>query len=163
MGRQKKYTGSTLRKAVDNYFRSISRVVKTTEKVNTGKKDKSGHAIFEDKPVMNCLGKQVEYIEFVVPPTVGGLCEFLGIHRSTWAEYCDPEKYPEFSDTVTHARGRLQGWREEQLLIRKDVNGIKFDLENNYGYREKRSVEVTGGVEEFLKGLQEDGEGVQRF
>jgi hypothetical protein len=39
------------------------------------------------------------------------------------------------------ARGRLRAWREEQLLTRKHVKGIIFDLENNYGCRQKHQVE----------------------
>ena len=77
-----------------------------------------------------------------MPPTVGGLCQFLGIHRSTWAEYCDHEEHPEFSDTTTRARGRLRAYLEQQLLVRKDVKGIIFDLQNNHGYSEKRQVEL---------------------
>lgn len=160
MARKKEYTPETLSRAVEKYFKSISRIVKLTEQVPTDQKDSSGHVIYEKKPVFNCLGKQVEVTEFLVPPSVGGLCAFLGIHRSTWAEYCKNE---EFSDTTTHARGRMQAWREEQLVTRKDVKGIVFDLENNYGYREQKQVQVTGSVEDFIAGLTEQGEGGQRF
>ena len=163
MARPKKYDAESLRKAVDKYFRSITRMVQVTEKVDSGKRDSSGHIIWETKPVTNQLGKELWVTEFLVPPTVSGLCDYLGIHRSTWAEYCDPEIHPEFSDTTTHARGRMQGWREEQLITRKDVKGIVFDLQNNYGYRERQSVEVSGGIEDFLKKQEELGKGVQRF
>lgn len=163
MGRKKAYTPESLDKAVRKYFKTITREVKVTEKVDSGRKDSSGHVIWETKPVINCLGKEVFVTEFIVPPTVEGLCVFLGIHRSTWADYCDREKYPEFSDTTTYARGRMQGWREEQLITRKDVKGIVFDLQNNYGYRERQSVEVSGGIEDFLKKQEELGKGVQRF
>lgn len=163
MGRPKKYTAESLRRAVDKYFKSITRKVTVTEKVPTGRKDKYGHDILEDKPVINSMGKEVAVTEYLVIPTVGSLCEFLGIHRSTWAEYADPEKYPEYSDTTAYARGRMCDWREEQLLTRKDVKGIIFDLENNYGYREKTDVRVGGSLEELLADLSESGEGAQRF
>ena len=48
----------------------------------------------------------------------------------------------EFSDTTTRARGRLRAYLEQQLLVRKDVKGIIFDLQNNHGYSEKRQVEL---------------------
>lgn len=163
MGRQKAYDADSLRKAVEKYFKTITRKVTVKEKVDTGKRDSSGHVIWELRPVVNQLGKELEITEYLVPPSVAGLCEFLGIHRSTWADYCDADKYPEFSDTTSHARGRMQGWREEQLVTRKDVKGIVFDLQNNYGYRERQSVEVSGSVEDFLKSQAESGEGVQRF
>lgn len=160
MARKKNYTPETLQRAVEKYFKTITRKVKVTEKVDTGKKDSSGHVIWENRPVTNCLGKELEVTEYLVPPSVAGLCEFLGIHRSTWAEYCSQE---EFSDTTSHARGRMQGWREEQLVTRKDVKGIVFDLENNYGYRERQHIQVSGSIEDFLKEQTESGEGVQQF
>lgn len=140
MSRPRKYTPNTLKKAVNGYFDSISRLVPLTEKRDTGRKDRDGHVIYEEVPVLNRLGVQATVLEYLVPPTVGGLCEHLGIHRSTWADYCDAQLHPEFSDTTTHARGRMRAWLEEQLLTRKDVKGIVFDLQNNYGYVEVRRV-----------------------
>lgn len=142
MGRPKKYTERTLRKAVEAYFDSITREVAMTEKVDTGRKDADGHKIFENVPVINKRGEQVKITEYLVPPTVGGLCEHLGIHRSTWAEYCDENAHPEFSDTTTRTRGRMREYLEQQLLIRKDVKGVIFSLQNNYGYTERREVEL---------------------
>lgn len=144
MSRPRKYTPNTLKKAVNGYFDSISRLVPLTEKKSTGRKDSDGHVIYEEVPVLNRLGVQAMVLEYLVPPTVGGLCEHLGIHRSTWADYCDAELHPEFSDTTTHARGRMRAWLEEQLLTRKDVKGIVFDLQNNYGYHDKKEIELGG-------------------
>ncbi len=142
-GRETKYkTNKALRDAVEKYFNSISRTAPVTEKVPTGELDERGHMIFETQPVMNDLGEIMLRKEYVIPPTVSGLCEYLGIHRSTWANYCDQEKHPEFFDTTTRARGRMRAYLEEQLLTRKDVRGIIFDLQNNYGYSEKREVEL---------------------
>ena len=146
MGRPKKYTKKGLREAVERYFDSISRIVPLTEKRPTDRRDSSGHVIYEVVPVVNKLGQQAKVEEFVVPPTVGGLCEFLGIHRSTWNEWCDEDVYPEFSDTITRARGRMRAWCESQLLIRKDVKGIIFNLQNNYDYRERREIELGPGA-----------------
>lgn len=143
MARPKKYTKKELEAAVERYFDSISRIVGLTEKVDTGRRDGSGHVIYESKPVVNKLNQQVMVTEFVVPPTVGGLCEFLGIHRSTWAEYCKMEK---FSDTTTRARGRMRAWCEDQLLVRKDVKGIIFNLQNNYDYKERREIDLAPGA-----------------
>ena len=60
MGRPKKYTERTLRKAVEAYFDSITREVAMTEKVDTGRKDADGHKIFENVPVINKRGEQVK-------------------------------------------------------------------------------------------------------
>ena len=143
MGRPKKYTKKTLAEAVERYFASITRIVTMTELVETGERDDKGHKIFERRPITNSLGEEAKVEEYIVPPTVGGLCQFLGIHRSTWAEYCDHEQHPEFSDTTTHARGRMRAWCEEQLLTRKDVKGIVFNLQNNYDYRERHEVDFA--------------------
>lgn len=142
MGRPKKYNRKTLEEAVERYFASITRVITLTELVETGERDEKGHKVFARVPIINSLGEEATAEEFIVPPTVGGLCERLGIHRSTWAEYCDQELHPEFSDTTTRARGRLRAYLEQQLLTRKDVKGIIFDLQNNHGYAEKRQVEL---------------------
>ena len=140
LARPKKYTKKTLAEAVDLYFDSITRIVPVTEMVETGERDDKGHKIYEKRPVKNKLGKEAETEEFIVPPTVADLCQFLGIHRSTWADYCDAELHPEFSDTTTRARGRIRGYLERQLLTRKDVKGVIFDLQNNHGYAEKRQI-----------------------
>ena len=139
-----KYTKKKLAEAVELYFDSISRVVTLTERKPTGRKDDKGHEIYELVPIINKLGNPVETLEYAVPPSVGDLCEFLGIHRSTWAEYCDPEAHPEFSDTTTRVRGRMHAYLERESLTRqgKDLKGILFNLQNNYGYTEKREVEL---------------------
>lgn len=149
-GRKKKYTPLGLQKAVDRYFDSISRVRILTERVPTGEKDDKGHVIFEEKEIINNLNEPMTVNEFIIPPTVGGLCDALGIHRSTWAEYCDEEKNPQFSDTTTRARGRMRAYLEQALLTRKDVKGIIFDLQNNYGYTDKKEVELGSKAQKIL-------------
>ena len=139
-----KYTKKKLREAVDHYFDSISREVTLKERKPTGKRDDKGHEIYEMVPIINKLGEEVTVLEYAVPPSVGDLCDFLGIHRSTWAEYCDQDEHPEFSDTTTRARGRIHAYLERESLTRqgKDLKGILFNLQNNYGYTEKREVEL---------------------
>lgn len=153
MGRPRKYTAKRLREAVEEYFDSISRIAPVLVPEPTGKKDRFGHDEVQMVPAVNRLGQQMNQIEYLIPPSVGGLCEYLGICRDTWAEYCDPNVHPEFSDTTTRARGRMQAWNEQQLLTRsgRDVKGIIFNLENNYGYREKLDVQSRDmTVEEWL-------------
>lgn len=165
-GRPRSYdTAEQLSRAVNKYFKSITRKVKVTERVDTGARDDKGHVIFETVPVKNALGKEVEITEFIVPPCKADLYDFLGIDKSTWANYSDKEKHPEFAEITAAVHERMKAWRERELLTRpgKDIKGIQFDLENNYGYRERRSVEVTGGVEEYLKRMNEQGEGAQEF
>lgn len=140
VARPRKYTKKSLAGAVERYFASITRIVPVTELVETGERDDKGHKIYERRPVVNSLGEEAKVEEYIVPPTVADLCQFLEIHRSTWADYCDEDLHPEFSDTTTRARGRIRGYLERQLLTRKEVKGIIFDLQNNHGYAEKRQI-----------------------
>lgn len=162
MGAPKKYNAKQLESAVKRYFRSISREVEVTEKKPTGERDKMGHVIYEDVVVLNALGKPVKVTEYLVPPTVGGLAEFLGIHRDTWNDYCDHEKHPEFSDTTTYAQGRMHAYLERESLIRqgKDLKGVLFNLENNFGYKERMEL-TNDSVESFLQRQMEEGGGQQ--
>lgn len=142
MGRFKKYkSAAALDKAVKAYFASISRTVTAKEQYDTGEKDKDGHRIYAERDILNDAGEPIRYTEYVIPPSVGDLSEFLHIHRSTWNEYSDAKKHPEFSDTTTWARGRLRAWNERELVTRKDVKGIIFNLQNNYGMNASEEAE----------------------
>lgn len=162
MGAPKKYTPEALDRAVKRYFRSITREKTLTEKKATGIKDDKGHMIFEDVPVTNSLGKIMVVTEYLVPPTVGDLSRFLGIHRDTWHDYCDHKKHPEFSDTTTYAQGRIHAYLEREMLTRqgKDLKGVLFNLENNFGYKERMEL-VNDTVENFLEKQMEQGGGQQ--
>lgn len=165
-GRRKEYTPEKLERAVERYFKSITRQVQVTEYVPTGEKDKDGHAIVEKVPVLNSLGKEVWVTEYIVPPSQADLVDFLGIHRSTWNNYSDAEKNPQFAEITTRAWERMKAWNERELKTRpgKDLKGIIFNLENNYGYRERQSVDLNGGgIEAYLQKLAEEDKGAQEF
>lgn len=145
MGRYRKYkTDQALRRAAEGYFASISRTEKIMEERRTGEKDSWGHFETEWVPVANDQGETVTVREYVVPPTAGGLCRYLGISRETWSRYCDGEENPQFRETTRWVREELRGYLEEQLLTRsgKDLKGVIFSLQNNYGMSEKRTVEL---------------------
>lgn len=144
MGRPRKYTAKTLEREVKKYFDSITREVTVTELVDSGEYDQYGHMIRKPVPVLNRLGQEVRVTEYVVPPTAGDLCAFLHIDESTWNRYGDEEKYPEFCETVSRARGRMRDWNIHELLVRegKNIAGIKANLEMNYGYAQKREISI---------------------
>jgi len=130
-GRPKKYTKKSLQQAVDGYFASISRTVDALDG--------------RGKPMCNDAGEAIRVTEYVRPPSVGGLCLFLGIDRSTWQNYADRKLHPELAEITAYARVRMEAYLEEQLLTReKNVQGLIFNLQNNYGWREKREVELGG-------------------
>lgn len=140
MGRYKKYrSDKALREAVEGYFAGISRTVDVMEERTTGEKDSWGHFVKEWVPVCNDRGEVVRAREFVIPPTAGGLCAHLEISRETWAKYCDKSLNPQFAETTEWAREQLLSWREKELMLRpgKDVKGLLFDLQVNYGVGRK--------------------------
>lgn len=129
VGRPRKYVARTLEAAIERYFASISR----TEKVC----DEAGNVLYND------LGEAIVATVYVVPPKVSGLCLYLGIDRSTWANYCDAEQHPELASVVQRAQMQMEDYLVGELLTRtKGVQGVIFNLQNNYGWREKREVEV---------------------
>lgn len=155
MSRYKKYRSEkALREAVEAYFDSISRIKPVMEICNTGEKDRWGHFIQEQRPVLNAKGEAMTEREYVIPPTVGGMCRYLQISRETWSQYCDRQKNPQFADVTGWAREQLFAWREKELMTRpgKDVRGLLFDLNVNYGMVESGpqqapNSDAGGGVQ----------------
>lgn len=123
VGRPKKYTKKSLEKAVLEYFDSITYEYETK--------------------IINKLGARVKEECYVKPPSKFDLCLYLGIDRGTWLNYCDHERYPEFKEITDYAHLRCEAFLAEELVRReKGVDGIKFNLSNNYGWAAKREVEV---------------------
>ena len=133
MGAQKKYSKKALRAAVQAYFDSITREVVIQERVDTGEKDSWGHPVYKLVPVKNKLGQEAKRTEYLVPPTLGGLCIHLGITNSTWTRWRDKDAYPEYQAIIERVDERLITWRKEQVVSRKDVKGLIWDLEVNFG------------------------------
>ena len=160
VSRYKKYrSDKALREAVTAYFDSISRIRTVMEVYNTGEKDKWGHFVQEQRPVTNAMGEPMKEREYVIPPTVGGLCGYLGISRDTWAAYCNREANPQFAETTAWAREQLLSWREKELMTRsdKDVKGLLFDLQVNYDVGGKNAAAVPDQQEDdpITKSLKE--------
>lgn len=155
MAKPREYTPEKLERAVNKYFLSITRRVVRKEMVPTGERDSKGNMIYEQRPIINCLGKETEITEYILPPSVSDLCQALGIHRSTWAEYCDHQMHPEFTDLTEQTRERMRAWNERELLTRpgKDIKGVIFNLQANYGYSgEKHEMELGPGARKAMCG-----------
>lgn len=117
MKKEKRWrSAAALEEAVERYFRSISRTVTAME---------------GQEPIRNDEGEPIRCREYVVPPTVWDLCEYLGISQKTWEEYCDPLRRPEFVGAAALARDRMQDWSRRALLTRKDVRGLIYILQNS--------------------------------
>ena len=126
-GRPKKYTAKTLRKAAARYFRSISRTVPA--------RDDTGGIIRNDD------GEEIRVVQYIVPPSITELCIYLDIDRSTWQNYADEQGEPERAAVCREVRARIEAYLERELLTReKSVQGIIFNLQNNYGWKQKTEV-----------------------
>ena len=104
-GRPKKYTKKKLREETERYFRSISRTIPA--------RDDTGGIIRNDD------GDEIQLLQYVVPPSIAGLCLQLGIDRSTWQNYADPTLHPELADVAAEARARIEAYLEQELLTRE--------------------------------------------
>ena len=137
------HTSKALKKAVEDYLGGISRTRNLTEEVSAGEVDEKGRPILEQRVVKNSRGEPVCVREYLIPPTLTGLCLHLGISPRTWQEWCDAQAHPELEEATQWVMDILRAWNQEQLLTRKDVRGIIYCLENyeDYALREGEKPE----------------------
>lgn len=129
VGRPRKYTKPQLEKAVCRYFESISYEVDVTDEHGEKRYDKHGEPL--------------KVIRYTSPPSKLDLCLFLGIDRGTWLNYCNNELHPELKDITDYVHLRCEAYLTSELVRReKGVDGIKFNLANNYGWAAKKEIEV---------------------
>ena len=123
-------TPRELERAIEKYFSSIS----YSEPV----KDQFG-AIMTDID-----GDFIERTVYISPPDVMSLCLFLGISDGTWENYCDKDKHPDYAPVCERARMRMEAYLREVLVTREkgSLQGVIFNLQNNYGWREKKTVDL---------------------
>ena len=122
-----KYTAAEFEAAVEKYFGRISRECEMC---------RDGHV------VLDADGEPITYTEWLRPPTISGICLALGIERSTWQNYADAKRYPKHAKVCERARMRIECYLEELLSTKeKSVQGVIFNLQNNYWNREKAAEE----------------------
>lgn len=136
-GRPRVYeTPEELQEAVEAYFDSISRTVDAVELVDSGRRDSSGHVVYEPVKICNDDGEIIRKVEFILPPTVTDLCLYLGITRQTWVNYANREGYRQVTDW---AKARVESYlRRESLTRTKGLQGVIFNLEQNFKHEEKK-------------------------
>ncbi len=111
---------------IDRYFKECEGEI-LLDKDGNPMLDKWGHPIIINKK----------------SPTITGLALALGFtSRMALLNYQDR---PEFVDTVTRAKSRVEAYVESRLYDRDGAMGAKFSLSNNFrGWSESRTVEHTG-------------------
>lgn len=147
-GRKKEYkTAAALRRGIEEYLRSITYRVPVTVEVATETTDDKGKEIIicerkklyvDEDGFMNTegVGKPKMVTEYLEPPDPRKLYLFLGISKQTWANYAKDEKLGAVCEEFKLlCESRLAGLLESSGG--KSVQGIMFNLKNNYGWAEK--------------------------
>ena len=152
-GRPKIYkSAAEFGKAVKAYFDAITLVRAAKEWVDTGKRAINGRIIYEERVICGEDGNPIYRTVYLRPPTVTGLCLALGISRDTWENYFDAAKYPDYVEIAKAAKLRMEAYLEEQLITReKSLQGIIFNLQNNYGWRERKELEFGAETRKAVK------------
>lgn len=133
MGRYKAYrTAAAFEKAVEKYLRSIQ----TRE--DTGLYDLDGHPIVITR--------------FVIPPDLGEIAHAIGISPDTWCTYASGEYGEDYARVCADTKSICELWLRQQLNIReKSVEGIKFNLTHNYGWKDKHEIEYGEGTRRSIE------------
>ena len=129
-GRPRQYeTVEELEELIEDYFQSCW-VDKVTEST-----DKNGA----------CTMSTVTYQNR--PYTVTGLALHLNLTRQGLINY---QERPEFVDTITRAKTKVEMGYEETLFT-KNANGASFGLRSNFNWEDKTTRVIAGDPENPLK------------
>lgn len=155
MGRKRKMTARMLDKRIKEYFESITserqmlRMVPALMEDADGKLcgvlDEFGHAKMVFEPVIAKNGKQAMETIWIRPPSIIDLCLHLGVDRTTFYRWCNPEGEPdeeaeEFCNIATRARGRIEAYLTARTEDKNAARGAIANLEANFGWKRKREV-----------------------
>lgn len=155
---QKRYKPQELAEAVDKYFNSI-RVVRPLILAEIDYQeqpdgsfsvelDAFGHPKKKFVRPVAADGTPATEELWIKKPSMAGLCLFLGIHRSTWAEYGKKKAY---ADTVERARGRVEDYLAGKVLEKSSAAGAKFSLQHNCGWKERQEISLDRQTREAIK------------
>ena len=145
MGRPRSFKSvRQLQELINNYFDSITIDVPLTHSeldyISTTD-DGSQEKHYKQVETINNLGEQVIEKQYFKKPTVTGLANYLGVHRSTLNNYEGLDK--RYFDTIKAAKGILEEYLETNLY-EKNVVGTLFNLKNNFGWKDKQEIEHSG-------------------
>lgn len=154
VGRKRKMTARALKKRIDEYFDSITsekpclRTVPILEEKDRKlfpRIDEYGHVLMAYEQVIANNGKPATETIWIRPPSIIDLCLHLGIDRTTFYRWCNPEVEPEgeaeeFCNIATRARGRIEAYLTERTEDKNAARGAIANLEANFGWKRKREV-----------------------
>ena len=156
----KKYSAKAFARACEGYFASISYeepILKqewVLDEAGVVRLDENGHALKKYVPVKTADKKQAKRTCWAEPPSMQGLYLYLGIDKSTFCRYATPNREDPDSDsyceTAARARGRVEAYLVGRMEEKGASAGVKFNLENNFGWSTKKEVEFGDGAKEAV-------------
>lgn len=160
VGRPRIYENAKkLKAAVERYFRSITYERDVIIYRRELSEDKEGNPFVKEIPefLLDSKGNPVKETVYREEPSIAALRLFIGVSKSTWAGYADD---PEMTGVVAGVRDRMEARLEELLTTKNSVQGVVFNLKNNYGWKDKQEITQTSvgmTMEEYLERLERDG------
>lgn len=155
MGRKRKMTARMLDRRIKDYFESITserpmlRMVPELKEDADGKLcevlDEFGHTKMVFEPVIAKNGKQAMETIWIRPPSIIDLCLYLGVDRTTFYRWCNPDGEPEgeeeeFCNIATRARGRIEAYLTARTEDKNAARGAIANLEANFGWKRKKEI-----------------------
>lgn len=136
-----KHTPEKLKAKIDAYFESISYETPVMHKRIGGFTNGKGKPMYYMKEAYDAEGNPLMQTEWVRPPTISGLCLYLGMPRTYFYEI---EQKAEYKEMCEMARLRIEAYLEEQLCTRDMVSGIVKDLERRHGWDKPEESAQSG-------------------
>lgn len=156
----RKYKAAAFRRGCEDYFASISyrlplmRNEPVANDDGTPVLDSHGHAVYKRVQVTTADGNNAWETLWTEPPSIQGLCLFLGIDTSTFARYAKPDPEDPDSEKLATAaklaKARVEAYLISKLEDKGAANGTKFNLTHNFGWAEKREIELGEGAQKAV-------------
>lgn len=117
-------------------------VEKMQERIDAYFKECEGTVVTDANgdPIMDKYGNVI--MRGVRPLSITGLALAIGFNsRQSLLNY---QGRPEFMDTITRAKAKVEQYAEERLFDKDGANGAKFSLANNFdGWKEKQQIDAN--------------------
>lgn len=135
VGRRMIYpTPAKFARAVTAYFDAISYELPYTRE--------------DGSPICNLNGDPIILVKYITPPSLQELHLFLHIDSSTWDNYRAKEGY---NEVCAEAKLRVEAYLTEQVNTRDRPQGIMFNLENNFDWKNKKEVDLGEGTRKAMQ------------
>ena len=125
---KKAYTVEELQIKIDDYFDSLRAYLPL---------------VVDGVQAVDDQGRPITREIAINPPTVAGICNYLNISKKTWYEWRHNEN-SDLQPVAEAAQQRIEQYLEEKLITNRQVDGVKFNLTNNFkeSWKEKQEIEI---------------------